>query len=80
MKKRVPRKMSLNRETLHRLTDSNLGLVGGALEVIGDGVIVKDPAPRSILDCTNAISICLTCTTPLNSCPYTTPSPSCTCA
>ena len=72
MKKRVPKKMSLSRETLHRLTDSNLGLVGGAFEdvVIGVGVIGKTTA-LSITDCTNVISDCLTCTTPLNSCPRT---------
>ena len=77
MKKRVPRKMSLSRETLHRLTDSNLGLVGGAFE---DVVIGADKDNLSIKVCTRVISDCLTCTTPQNSCPYTTPSPSCTCA
>ena len=77
MKKRVPRKMSLSRETIHRLTDSNLGLVGGALDlVVGD----VDKGALSINVCTRVISDCLTCTTPQNSCPYTTPSPSCTCA
>ena len=77
MRKRAPKKLSLSRETIHRLTDAALGGVVGAFEdvVIGVG---KDNL--SIDVCTRVISDCLTCTTPQNSCPYTTPSPSCTCA
>jgi hypothetical protein len=77
MRKRVTRKLSLNRETIHRLTDSALGRVGGAFEdvVIGVG---KDTA-LSITACTQVISDCLGCTTPLASCPRTMFS-DCTCA
>lgn len=74
MRKRVAKKLSLNRETIHRLTDSTLGRVGGAL------ADVVAPAPAlSITECTQIISDCLGCTTPLASCPATMFS-DCTCA
>jgi hypothetical protein len=69
MKKRIARKLSLSRETIHRLTDSALARAGGALE---DGVVViGGEVALSIPVCTNVISDCLYCTTPLNSCPKT---------
>jgi hypothetical protein len=64
MKKHVVKKLSLSRETLHRLTSSSLAHVGGALEAVGG--VDKN---LSIPVCTNVISDCLTCTTPLASCP-----------
>jgi hypothetical protein len=75
MRKRVAKKLSLSRETIHRLTDSALARAGGALE---DVVIGKDTA-LSITVCTQVISDCLGCTTPLASCPATMFS-DCTCA
>lgn len=68
MKKRVPKKLSLSRETLHRLTDPVLVHAGGAFE--DDVAIGKDTA-LSITACTRVISDCLTCTTPQASCPQT---------
>ena len=79
MKKRLAKKLSLNRETIHRLTDAALARAGGALEAEGDvGVIAKETA-LSINPCTQIISDCVYCTTPLNSCPRTMLS-QCTCA
>ncbi|HSK79659.1 MAG TPA: hypothetical protein VLQ45_24605 [Thermoanaerobaculia bacterium] len=73
MKKRFPKKLSLSRETILRLTD--LARVGGAAD---DVAIGKDTA-LSITECTRVISDCLTCTTPQASCPQTMFS-YCTCA
>lgn len=75
MKKRTPKKLSLSRETLHRLTDPVLARANGALE----DVAIGDNAALSITDCTKVISDCLGCTTPLASCPKTMYT-NCTCA
>jgi hypothetical protein len=75
MKKHVAKKLSLSRETLHNLTRSSLAGVGGALAVEVGGVDKN----LSIPVCTNVISDCLSCTTPLASCPPSMQT-YCTCA
>ncbi len=64
MKKHV-KKLTLSRETLHRLTSASLAGVAGGTEV-GVGAVAQ---PLSIPVCTNVISDCLTCTLPQGSCP-----------
>ena len=77
MKKRAIRKLSLSRETVHRLTDSSLRLAGGVeLEPVE---IDKGDTALSITVCTQVISDCRYCTTPLNSCPGSMRT-NCTCA
>jgi hypothetical protein len=77
MKKHVARKLSLSRETLHRLTTFSLAGVAGATDgEIGAVAVDKN---LSIQPCTNVISDCLGCTTPLASCPPSMFS-NCTCA
>lgn len=61
MKKNRMKKLSLNRETLRTLDDSNLEAGGGLLAVEG-------PVARPITD-SKTISICKYCTTPLDGCP-----------
>jgi hypothetical protein len=75
MKKHAAKKLSLSRETLHLLTSSSLARVGGALEA-EVGAVDKN---LSIPVCTNVISDCLGCTTPLASCPPSMQT-YCTCA
>lgn len=75
MKKQV-RKLRLSRETLHRLTNASLAGVVGATDVAVGAVAVDKNL--SIDPCTNVISDCLGCTTPLASCPKTFQT--CTCA
>ena len=77
MKKHVARKLSLSRETLHRLTTSSLAGVAGATD--GEIGAVADDKNHSIQPSTNIISDCVGCTTPLASCPPTMIS-YCTCA
>lgn len=55
MKKKAPKKLTLHRETLHK--------VGGT------AVAVAAPGALSIHVCTRVISDCLGCTTPLDGCP-----------
>ena len=74
MKKHV-KKLSLNRETLHRLNDLSLTFAGGSL--VADPVGVDKNL--SITDCTKVISDCLTCTQPAGSCPPSMQT-YCTCA
>ena len=77
MKKHFARKLNLSRETLHRLTSASLAGVAGATD--GEVGAVAIDKNLSIQVCTNVISDCVSCTTPLASCPpsmYT----NCTCA
>jgi hypothetical protein len=67
MRKHVARKLSLSRETLHNLTSASLARVGGATDVEVGAVTVD--GNLSIKVCTNVISDCVGCTTPLASCP-----------
>jgi hypothetical protein len=77
MRKHAAKKLSLSRETLHRLTTASLaGVVGATDGEIGVAEVDKN---LSIQVCTNVISDCLGCTTPLASCPRTMFS-YCTCA
>lgn len=77
MKKHFAKKLSLSRETLHRLTGDSLAGVAGATDgEIGAVAIDKN---LSIDVCTRVISDCLTCTTPQASCPPSMFS-YCTCA
>lgn len=62
--KRKVNKLTLNRETLRNLEDSSLRTANGAL-----GPVVP---VGSRLICTNQISICVYCTTPLDTCPQDT--------
>jgi hypothetical protein len=67
MKRTKLPKLQLNRETLH-----NLDLAEAA-----GGIVVM---PLSVNNnCSNLISICITCTTPIDGCPpvYTTPAYTC---
>lgn len=75
MKKHFARKLSLSRETLHRLTSASLTGVAGGTDA-GDVAVAQ---PLSIPVCTNVISDCLTCTQKAGSCPPTMFS-YCTCA
>jgi len=70
MKKHV-KKLSLSRETLHHLAS----VAGGDFAVEIGGVDKN----LSIPVCTNVISDCIYCTTPLNSCPPSMQT-YCTCA
>ncbi|HVS01010.1 MAG TPA: hypothetical protein VMW27_30610 [Thermoanaerobaculia bacterium] len=70
MKKKSVRKLNLSRETLQHLTIAGGGEDFGVVK--GDGVALSIPV------CTQVISDCLYCTTPLNSCPKTFQT--CTCA
>jgi hypothetical protein len=63
VKKNRMKKLSLNRETLRTLDDSNLSVAGGYVVV---GPIIDQPKP--ITD-SQTISICKYCTTPLDGCP-----------
>jgi hypothetical protein len=74
MKKHV-KKLTLSRETLHRLTSSSLAAVAGGT----DGEMGVVAQPLSIPVCTNAISDCLTCTQVQGSCPPSMQT-YCTCA
>jgi hypothetical protein len=74
MKKHV-KKLSLNRETLHRLTDVSLARAAAGLDA--DAAAVDKNL--SITVCTNVISDCLTCTQPAASCPPSMQT-YCTCA
>ena len=77
MKKQVAKRLTLSRETLHRLTSSSLAFVAGGTDgEIGAVAVDKN---LSINPCTNVISDCLGCTTPLASCPPTMFS-NCNCA
>ena len=72
MKRKNPKKLSLNRETLRLLEDRSLRNAAGAL-VAEEGDIITI-LPKSWLRCpvswqTNCISICLGCTTPIDGCP-----------
>lgn len=78
MRKRATKKLSLNRETIQRLTDSGLRHAGAGLEQ-PEIIVVGNDTALSITACTRVISDCLTCTTPHNSCPRTMFS-DCTCA
>jgi hypothetical protein len=79
MRKHAAKKLSLSRETLHRLTTASLaGVVGATDGEIGAGAVEVDKN-LSIQVCTNVISDCVGCTTPLASCPRTMFS-YCTCA
>jgi hypothetical protein len=71
MKRQKVTKLNLSRETLRQLGVSSLR------RVAGDAVI--NPVPINSLDCTNVLSVCYTCTTPLDTCPpvYTTPAYTC---
>jgi hypothetical protein len=75
MKKHI-KKLSLSRETLHRLTNASLaGVVGATDGEVGAVAVDKN---LSIQPCTNIVSDCLYCTTPQGSCPKTFQT--CTCA
>ena len=76
MKKQFAKKLSLSRETLHRLTSSSLARVAGGTLAVEIGAEDKN---LSIPVCTNVISDCLGCTTPLASCPPSMQT-YCTCA
>ena len=76
MKKHV-KKLSLSRETLRRLEGASLAAAVGATD--GEIGAVAVDNNLSIQPCTNIISDCIYCTTPLNSCPRTMFS-NCTCA
>jgi hypothetical protein len=69
MKRHKVSKLQLNRETLHHLGDALAAAAGAAVVPISANGT-----------CSNAISICLTCTTPLDTCPPqpTTPATTCT--
>jgi hypothetical protein len=62
--------LKLNRETLHQLGMSSLRAAAGGA-AIGN--------VNNSLNCTNVLSICYSCTTPLDGCPpvYTTPAYTC---
>ncbi len=75
MKKQLAKKLSLSRETLHRLTTASLAGVVGATEVEIGGV---DQA-LSVKPCTNIVSDCVYCTQPQGSCPPSMQT-YCTCA
>ena len=65
MKKKM-RKLSLNKETLRAL---ELREVQGAF-IPEPGTIIVAPAPASRrFPCSNEISICIYCTTPIDGCP-----------
>ena len=64
MKKNRMKRLSLNRETLRTLDDSNLSAAGGYI-VVGP---VQPKPPKPITD-PQTISICKYCTTPLDGCP-----------
>jgi hypothetical protein len=66
MKKRL-KKLSLSRETLRSLDNSNLELAAAALAAITSPV----QAPQPIITDSQSISICKYCTTPLDGCPQT---------
>jgi hypothetical protein len=61
---RKVKKLTLNRETLRNLEDSALRTANGAL-----GPVI--PIGSRVI-CTNEISICVYCTTPLDGCPRDT--------
>jgi hypothetical protein len=64
---RIP-KLRLSRETLHSL---DLAAAAGGLAIV---------MPLSVNNnCSNVISICISCTTPIDGCPpvYTTPAYTC---
>jgi hypothetical protein len=65
--------LRLNRETLHQLGAAGMRAAAG-----GYIVAPKTTAPAS-LNCTNVLSVCFSCTTPLDGCPpvYTTPAYTC---
>jgi hypothetical protein len=71
MKRNNVNKLRLSRETLHRLGLSSLRAAAGGA-AIGAGVVGS-------LNCTNVLSVCYSCTTPLDTCPpvYTTPAYTC---
>jgi hypothetical protein len=71
MKQSKVAKLKLSRETLHQLGMSSLRAAAG-------GAAVINPINNS-LNCTNVLSICYSCTTPLDGCPpvYTTPAYTC---
>ena len=73
--RRHVKKLSLNRETLHRLSNAALTFAGGSLVAQPIGVDKN----LSITVCTNVISDCLTCTQPAGSCPPSMQT-YCTCA
>lgn len=71
MKRKNLKKLSLNRETLRLLEDRSLRHAAGAL-VADNGDVVA--ITKSWFNCpvswqTNCLSICYTCTTPLDGCP-----------
>jgi hypothetical protein len=71
MKQSKVAKLKLSRETLHQLGISSLrAAVGGAAVPIG---------VNNSFNCTNVLSVCYSCTTPLDTCPpvYTTPAYTC---
>jgi hypothetical protein len=76
MKKHAAKKLSLSRETLRYLTRASLAGVAGATDIALEPVAIDKNL--SINPCTNVISDCLGCTTPLASCPKTFQT--CTCA
>ena len=65
MKQRKIAGLKLNRETLHHLGTSSLRAAAGGAAVS--------------FNCTNVLSVCYSCTTPLDGCPpvYTTPAYTC---
>jgi hypothetical protein len=74
MKRHKISKLQLSRETLHSLGDANLAAAAGGLAITNPG----NPMPVS-LNCSNVISVCISCTTPIDGCPpvYTTPAYTC---
>ncbi|HVT17402.1 MAG TPA: hypothetical protein VHQ90_14630 [Thermoanaerobaculia bacterium] len=73
MKRNKVAKLSLSRETLRQLEISSLRIAAG-------GAAIIDPNPIRSLDCTNVLSICYSCTTPLDTCAPVYTSPAYTCA
>lgn len=69
MKQSKVSRLKLHRETLHQLGVSSLRAAAGGAAV---GIIQS-------LNCTNVLSVCYSCTTPLDGCPpvYTTPAYTC---
>ncbi|HEX4961923.1 MAG TPA: hypothetical protein VF173_13870 [Thermoanaerobaculia bacterium] len=66
MKKLKMKKLSLNRETLHALESPDLRVAQGA--AIISPITVPVPASRRF-PCTNELSVCITCTQPIDTCP-----------
>jgi hypothetical protein len=73
MKRNKVRGLRLNRETLHQMGMTSMSAVAG-------GAVVVAPITTPVsLNCTNVLSVCFSCTTPLDGCPpvYTTPAYTC---